>query len=242
MKNQNGKICSDQQSGPDQSRDALFDSWTEKYDRWFETSSGQLVKKYETTLLLELLNPLPGEKILDVGCGSGIFTKDVLNCGARVTGVELSCPMLKKAFNRIGDPCFSGLCGDMRALPFPDDSFDKVFSMTAIEFVKEAEIVMEELKRVTVKGGCIVVTTLNRLSPWAEKRKKKGEEGHPLFQKIRFRSPDEMGLLVPQAQVITTAIHFQKSDPPAKIPEIERNGRNRKLDTGAFLAVQWTKT
>ena len=49
----------------------LFDHWPEKYDRWFETPIGALVKKYENELLLDLLQPRPEERILDVGCGTG---------------------------------------------------------------------------------------------------------------------------------------------------------------------------
>lgn len=220
---------------------ALFDTWTDKYDRWFETPTGRLVRKYESTLLLEFLNPHPGERILDAGCGTGIFTQEVLDCGAMVTGIDLSLPMLKKAITRIGDTSFTGLCADMYALPFLSNSFDKVFSMTAIEFVPDAGRAIAELDRVTRKGGRVVVTTLNSLSPWAEQRKQKAQNGHSLFQKIYFRSPDDMRLIVPERSVIKTAIHFHKNDPTAGIPEIERSGNKKNQNTGAFLAVQWDK-
>lgn len=219
---------------------ALFDSWTDKYDRWFTTSSGRLLKKYETELLLELLYPQPGEKILDVGCGTGIFTEDVLDCGTTVVGIDLSLPMLKIALERTRDDAFSGLCSDMCALPFPDNSFDKVFSMTAIEFVADAEKAIAELNRVTRKGGCIVVTTLNSLSPWAIERQKNARDGgHSLFQNVSFRSPQDMRLLVPHPCVIKTAIHFQKNTRVEDIPEIELQGNREHAETGAFLAVQW---
>ncbi len=220
----------------------LFDTWADKYDRWFETPSGQLVRKYESALLLKLLQPLPGEKILDVGCGTGIFTQDVLDCEAIVTGVDLSSLMLQKAIGRIADSCFTGLCADICVLPFPDNSFDKVFSMTAIEFVADASRAVAELERVTRKGGCVVVTSLNSLSPWSKQRTEKGKKGHSLFKNIRFRSPDDMRLIIPENGVIETAIHFQKNDPVADIPKIERNGRQNQLDTGALLAVQWSKS
>lgn len=220
---------------------ALFDTWTDKYDRWFATPTGRLVRAYESTLLLEFLNPRPGEKILDVGCGTGIFTQDVSDCGARVTGMDLSIPMLQKAIARMGSTSFTGLCADMYALPFLSNSFDKVFSMTAIEFVPDAGRAIAELDRVTRKGGRVVVTTLNSLSPWAEQRQQKAQNGHSLFQKIFFRSPDEMRLIVPGRSVIKTAIHFQKNDPVASIPAIERSGSEKEQNTGAFLAVQWDK-
>ncbi len=219
----------------------LFDQWTEQYDSWFETPVGRFVRRYETRLLLEMLAPLSGDRVLDVGCGTGIFTQDVLSCGAEVIGIDLSCPMLKKAIGRTADLGFTGLCGDMYSLPFPDNCFDKVYSMTAIEFVPDVRRAVAELNRVVRRGGRVVVTTLNSLSPWAVQRKRKGKEGHPLFGKIFFRSPDEMRLVVPANSVIQTAIHFQKNTPVADVEAIEAWGDGANRDTGAFLAVQWEK-
>jgi len=220
---------------------ALFDTWTEKYESWFATPVGQFVKRYESELLLALLDPLPGESILDVGCGTGIFTQDILGCGARVTGVDVSIPMLNRAITRLGDAGLNGICADMSALPFADNSFDKVYAMTVIEFAANAERVIAELNRVARKGGLVVVTTLNSLSPWAEQRQKKGQEGHPLFQHVRFRSPEDVRRIVPGNCAIATAIHFEKNTPVALIPERETEGKKQQLDTGALLAVQWRK-
>jgi ubiquinone/menaquinone biosynthesis C-methylase UbiE len=74
----------------------LFDHWPEKYDRWFETPIGALVKKYETEFLLDLLRPRPGESILDAGCGTGVFTLNILASGPRLTGLDVSLPMLRR--------------------------------------------------------------------------------------------------------------------------------------------------
>ena len=218
---------------------SLFDSWTEKYDNWFATPTTQFVKKYELELLLQLLNPQPGEEILDAGCGTGIFTEDVAQMGAKVTGMDISLPMLAKGAVQLKNMNFSPICGDMCALPFCDKSFDKAFSMTAIEFIEDASGVIKELNRVVKKGGCIVVTTLNSRSPWAERREEKGRSGHSLFSNISFRSPADMRLLIPDGGVVTTAIHFDKDSDVEDIPRIEAEGNKLQLETGAFLAAQW---
>jgi len=220
----------------------LFDEWPDRYDSWFATPVGKLVKKYETKLLLEMLAPRPGEYVLDVGCGTGVFSVDVLSCGTRLVGLDISHPMISRAVHKTDNDLFTGVVGDMVSLPFPDESFDKAFSMTAIEFTADAGQAVTELNRVVRKGGTVVLTSLNSKSPWAERRKKEGEKGHSLFQDITFRSPEELADLVPDDSTVKTAIHFLKSEDPVTVPEIERKGNMTGKDTGAFVAVTWRKT
>ena len=75
----------------------LFDAWPDRYDAWFKTPIGALVKRYESELLIDFLNPAAGELILDVGCGTGVFTRDILSRGTRVIGLDISSPMLMRA-------------------------------------------------------------------------------------------------------------------------------------------------
>jgi len=222
-------------------KEKLFDDWPEKYDRWFETPIGALVKKYENELLLDLLQPGPQEMILDVGCGTGVFTFNILGFGPRVTGLDISYPMLKRAILKARGYPFRALAADMRFLPFSDECFDRVVSMTAIEFIADGQAAVEDMFRVTKKGGVVVVTTLNSLSPWANRRKKAAEKGHSLFEQMIFRSPDDMRALAPIDGTVKTAIHFLKDDDPHRVPEIERDGKQRGLDTGAFVAARWVK-
>jgi len=71
-----------------------FDDWPERYDRWFETPVGKAVLKYETELILEMLRPGRGERILDAGSGTGIFTREFIARGAEVVGLDISLAML----------------------------------------------------------------------------------------------------------------------------------------------------
>jgi len=222
-------------------KEKLFDDWPEKYDRWFETPIGALVKQYENELLLDLLQPQPGDHILDVGCGTGIFTCNILGFGSHVTAIDISYPMLKRAEVKTKGLPFRAVAGDMRYLPFADDCFDKTVSMTALEFIGSGRAAVADLFRVTKKGGVVVVTTLNSLSPWANRRKKAAEKGHSLFEQMIFRSPDDMRALAPIDGTVKTAIHFLKDDDPHRVPEIEREGKQRGLDTGAFVAARWVK-
>ncbi len=219
----------------------IFDDWPEKYDQWFETPIGRLVKKYESELVLEMLRPQQGERILDAGCGTGVFTLDVLAARAQVVGLELSLPMLLRAGRKLEGHLFHMVRGDMRKLPFDDNAFDKTVSVTAIEFIVDATTAIGELFRVTNSGGCIVVSTLNSLSPWAARRKAKTKEGHSVFEHALFRSPDELLNLSPVEGMVKTAIHFQKHDDPEQAKKIEKNGQSKGLETGAFAVARWEK-
>jgi ubiquinone/menaquinone biosynthesis C-methylase UbiE len=219
----------------------LFDEWPEVYDRWFTTPIGSLVRKYEAELMLDLLKPKQGEIILDAGCGTGIFTTDILSSGPQVIGLDISLPMLIQAKKKLKEYPFWIILADMLNLPFPGSSFDKVVSVTALEFVEDAKGAIGELFRITKRGGCIVVATLNSLSPWASRRKAEAKERHTIFEKAIFRSPQELLSLASVEGVAKTTIHFQKGDHPERAVGIEREGQRKNLNTGAFVAVRWQK-
>src|SRR5512143_3193872 len=175
----------------------LFDDWPDRYEKWFSTPIGSLVKRVEWDLILDLLKPGPGEFLLDAGCGTGIFTTDMLSCGARVVGLDLSLSMIRRARQKAGNSRLQILSADILDLPFPENTFYKAVSITALEFIPDARKAVQELFRVTRKGGTVVVATLNNLSPWAERRREEGQKGHPLFAKAFFRSPEELAALAP---------------------------------------------
>jgi ubiquinone/menaquinone biosynthesis C-methylase UbiE len=220
----------------------LFDDWPERYEEWFATPIGQLVKDTEGRLILEMLSPVKGEQILDAGCGTGVFTLDYLAAGAEVVGLDISGPMLAVAEQKAADYPFVAVQGDMLALPFADDSFDKAVSVTALEFIEDARRAVAELFRVTRPGGVVVVGTLNSLSPWAARRRGKTERGERhVLKDALFRSPDELLALGPVEGTVRTAVHFQKEDPPERAADIERLGQAQGMDAGAFVAVRWVK-
>ena len=219
----------------------LFDEWPEAYDRWFITPIGSLVRKHEAELILNLLGPKPDEIVLDAGCGTGIFTRDILSSGSKVIGLDLSLPMLKRAELKLKGYPFRVILADMLNMPFRESFFDKVVSVTALEFIEDGKAVVDELFRVTKRGGCVVAATLNSLSPWASRRRIGAKERQSIFEKAIFRSPDDLRSLVPAEGVVKTAVHFQKGDDPERAVETEREGKRKNLSTGAFVAARWEK-
>jgi len=220
----------------------LFDEWPERYEEWFSTAIGRLVKETECRLVLEMLDPRAGERIFDAGCGTGVFTLDYLEAGAEVVGLDISRPMLDLAVKKAAGYPFSAVQGDMLSLPFGDGFFDKAVSVTALEFIEDANRAVGELFRVTRPGGLIVVATLNSLSPWATRRRAKTQRGQShVLEGAFFRSPDELLACSSAEGTVRSVIHFQKDDPPELALEIERLGQSQGLDTGAFVAARWVK-
>ena len=217
----------------------LFDDWPDRYDQWFKTPIGKLVKETEVDLIHELLCLKHGEKLLDAGCGTGIFTFDFLSQRAEVVGLDISLPMLTNAYMELKSYPFFAVWGDMLHLPFRDNCFDKVVSVTALEFIEDANCAVGELFRITRPGGLVVVATLNSLSPWATRRKGRIDRG--LFENAFFRSPDELLACTTFKGLAKTCIYFQKDDDPIQAMNIGQAGQFQGLNTGAFVAARWQK-
>jgi ubiquinone/menaquinone biosynthesis C-methylase UbiE len=218
----------------------LFDDWPERYDRWFDTPVGKAVLKYEVALILDLLRPVWGEKILDAGSGTGIFTREFLFRGVNVVGLDISWAMLRWAQTR--NEAFSRrmATADMTLLPFHDGVFDKTVSVTALEFIEDEKRAVAELFRVTKPGGVVVVATLNSLSPWANRRREIARQDRDsIFNRVFFRSPAQLLAAAPLSGIVRTAVHFGKEDDPAELDRIEREGQGQ--ETGAFIAARWEK-
>jgi ubiquinone/menaquinone biosynthesis C-methylase UbiE len=220
----------------------LFDAWPERYEAWFRTPAGALVRRVEGEVVLDLLDPRPGETLLDVGCGTGVFTTDFIAAGAGVVGLDISRPMLHRAVAKTTPVRFSPLQADMRHLPFSDRVFDKTVSITALEFIEDAATAIRELFRVTRPGGYILVATLNSLSPWADRRNTKTRRGQRhILESAFYRSPGDLLAFSPHPGLVRTAVHFHKDDDPATALAAEERGRLFGSDAGAFVAVRWQK-
>lgn len=99
-----------------------------------------------------------GDRVLDVGCGTGVFSREAATRsggGGNVTGVDLNESMLAVAKSM--NPDIDWQVGDATNLPFPDKSFDVVASQFMLMFVSERTAVLKEMWRVLVPGGRLVV-------------------------------------------------------------------------------------
>jgi trans-aconitate 2-methyltransferase len=103
--------------------------------------------------LLELLNPQPGERILDIGCGTGQLTAEIARSGAQVVGLDKSADMLADAHKNY--PALTFVQGDASAFELPSP-FDAVFSNAALHWVKDAGGAVSSIARALRPGGRFV--------------------------------------------------------------------------------------
>ena len=96
----------------------------------------------------------PGDRVLELGCGNGKTAEALLEKGAEVTGLDFSQAAIDSCISRYGERA-SFLQGDVRSLPFPDNSFDAVVAVHVLEHLTEAEFpgAVKEAFRVLRPGG-----------------------------------------------------------------------------------------
>ncbi|HEY9147654.1 MAG TPA: class I SAM-dependent methyltransferase, partial [Gammaproteobacteria bacterium] len=104
--------------------------------------------------------PRPGESLLDLGTGTGHFARRFAAAGLGVTGLDPDPAALDFARRQAGGIDY--VQGDMRALPFPDGSFDYCSAVTSLCFVPEPQPALAEMWRVCRRG--VVLGLLNRHS------------------------------------------------------------------------------
>lgn len=164
-----------------------MDMTPELYDSWYTSSRGRWIGEVEYRLLLSELSPLPGDRFLDVGCGTGWFTRRLAALpGVAACGVDLNMEWLKFAHGH--DPHSTYLQADALSLPFGDNSFDQVFSVAALCFARDWRQSIREIVRVT--RGRFAIGMLNRNSLlWREKGR---QGGRGAYRGALWLSPDEL--------------------------------------------------
>jgi ubiquinone/menaquinone biosynthesis C-methylase UbiE len=147
------------------------------YDRWYETPRGQWIGQREVALVLEQLQPRSGESLLDVGCGTGFFTRALAaSVDGEFTGVDVNSDWVEYACRRHGGRASYDV-GDARALPYADASFDLVVSITALCFIDDEVTAVREILRVARRR--YAVGLLNRHSLiWLQKGRGAGHGGY----------------------------------------------------------------
>jgi len=131
-----------------------------EYEAWYHTPRGAWIGNTEFSLLQSLLNPIAGARLLDVGCGTGWFSRRFAGQGLQVTGIDPDPKALAYARSQGAELCW--MEASATALPFADNSFDYSAAVTSLCFIDDVEQAVQEMWRVSRHG--MVLGLLNRRS------------------------------------------------------------------------------
>jgi ubiquinone/menaquinone biosynthesis C-methylase UbiE len=119
----------------------------ELYEAWQKSQEGIFIDRSSNELIVRLLNPQKGERVLDVGCGAGNHLLLFYRLGLDTTGIDASPYMLDVARPRLGDKA-SLYIGRAEDLPFEDNEFDLVTIINTLEFLDDPLTALREAGRV----------------------------------------------------------------------------------------------
>jgi SAM-dependent methyltransferase len=172
----------------------IFDEKTaQSYDDWLLTPVGSYVDRREKDLIFDLIAPKEGERLLDVGCGTGDHLLFFRRKGCDVTGIELSPYMLDIARKKLGHRAEFHL-GKAEDLPFSDNEFDIVTITTSLEFMDDPQKVITEAIRVC--RGRVFIGVLNKYSAIGVQRRVKGFFSASIYNSARFWGIGELTQMV----------------------------------------------
>jgi SAM-dependent methyltransferase len=152
------------------------------YERWWRPALGRLAKgalgsgmEAERRTARTLLALEPGDRVLDIGCGTGAFARDfaaTVGPDGLVVGLDASPAMLARAVRETPYPNVAYVRGDAERLPVLPAAFDAVCCFAALHLFADPWTALEEMTRVLARGGrlAILASCRARKAPmrWAE--------------------------------------------------------------------------
>lgn len=201
------------------------------YDAWYRTARGRWIGETEYRLLSRALAPRPAETILDVGCGTGYFSRRFTQDGHPVVGIDVDLAVASYA-SRSQSPKLSCVVGDMMALPFADGSFDCVIAVTSLCFVEDEAKAIKEIIRAARRRFALGLLNRDSLLYRAKARTAGSYAG------ARWHSAASVAALMSDQPVrdvrVATAVFVPGGGPLAQILE---NIAPAGLPWGGFIAV-----
>lgn len=165
------------------------------YEAWYETSEGRRADELEKVVLGWLLQGFSGSgSVLELGCGTGHFTRWLSDEGLAAVGLDLSAAMLAEAQALDGVPLVQG---DARRLPFADGAFDMTAFITTLEFLERPREALVEALRVSRCG--VVLGVLNRWSVLGLQRRLAGLFHQTVYDAAHFYGVGELKRLLRSA-------------------------------------------
>lgn len=142
-----------------------YDAFADKFDAHAQISAYNAY--YDRPALLDLLGPVGGLRVLDAGCGSGLYAEALLAGGAHVAGFDVSANLVKLACERVGDRAALRTHDLNSPLDWLENSsFDRVVMALVLHHLEDPVPALRELHRVLADDGRLLVSTVHPTSDW----------------------------------------------------------------------------
>lgn len=149
----------------------------------WESPAGKLRWKRRVKMLCNDLNS--GISVLELGCGTGYFTKELVKTKANIIAIDISPELLESAKKNVGEGNIQYVLGNACSMPFEDSVFDVILGSSVLHHL-DIDSALKEVFRVLKKNGIILFTEPNMLNPQIALQK-----NIPFIKKIMGDSPDE---------------------------------------------------
>jgi demethylmenaquinone methyltransferase / 2-methoxy-6-polyprenyl-1,4-benzoquinol methylase len=137
---------------------SMFDRIAPVYDAMNRLMTAGLDQRWRRETVAAVVRP--GDRVLDLCCGTGDLTIAAEAAGGKVTGLDFSRPMLERARRKA--PEIEWIEGDALALPFADDSYDAATVGFGVRNLADLERGLQELRRILRPGGRVAILEITR--------------------------------------------------------------------------------
>jgi ubiquinone/menaquinone biosynthesis C-methylase UbiE len=140
-----------------------YDKFSQQYDAQRSSAYFRLIEEVELDVLRKYVHS-PEGRVLEVGCGTGIFLNHLQHSRLLLHGLDYSDRMLRLAQHKLGDPSIGLMRGDAQVLPYASNSFDVVYSFKVLAHLPHLDWALDEVRRVLRPDGVAVLELYNRHS------------------------------------------------------------------------------
>ena len=144
---------------------AMYDGFAEHYAA--HATDSPYNAYYDRPAVLELCGDVTGKRVLDAGCGPGLYAGELVARGARVEGVDQSSDMVEVATRRLGDRAQFRVHDLTDPLAWlADDAVDLVVCALTLHYLTDRVAALCEFRRVLAPAGRIVLSTSHPTADW----------------------------------------------------------------------------
>lgn len=156
------------------------------YDKYYSSSIGSRIDRIEKEVVAGYLLSASRQPVLELGCGTGHWSQFLSEMGFNITATDISEVMLTIA-NRKNIKNVSFQRADASNLPFCNESFETIVSITMLEFTGKIQKVLDEIFRILKPNGSLILGCLNINSELG-----KAKDNDESFRNAHFFSKDEL--------------------------------------------------